>query len=89
MNPAINGWAIFRGGGARPKTAIGTGALPGKVPVGGRAQVMAIRKDPRAVWGGRTGQRAVEFLSREGREGGEVRRTGIFVEPAMQMNQAP
>jgi len=25
-----------------------------------------------AVWGGRTGQKAVEFFSREGREGGEV-----------------
>jgi len=37
----------------------------------------------------RGGKRAFEFLSREGREGGEVRRTGIFVEPAMEMNQAP
>ena len=34
-------------------------------------------------------QTAVEFLSREGRKGGEVRRTGIFVDPAMEMNQAP
>ena len=42
-----------------------------------------------AVWGGRMGHRAVDFSSREGREGGEVRRTGIFVEPAMPMNQAP
>jgi hypothetical protein len=30
--PAMNGWAIFRGSGATPKTATGTGALPGKVP---------------------------------------------------------
>jgi hypothetical protein len=32
---------------------------------------------PKVVSGGRTGQTAFEFLSREGREGGEVRRTGI------------
>ena len=48
--PAINGWAIVRGSGATPKTATGTGALPSKVPAG----------RPMAVWGGRTGQRAVE-----------------------------
>jgi hypothetical protein len=49
--PAMNGWAIFRGSGATPKTATGTGALPSKVP--------AVR--PMAVWGGRTGQRAFEY----------------------------
>jgi hypothetical protein len=32
VNPAINGWAIFRGSGATAKTATGTGALPGKDP---------------------------------------------------------
>jgi len=61
-DPAMNGWAIFRGSGATPETATGTGALPGKVP--------AVR--PMAVWGGRTGQWAVEFLARERHEGGEV-----------------
>jgi len=48
--------------GATAKTATGTGALPSNVPAGW----------PMAVWGGRTGQRAFEFLSREGCEGGEV-----------------
>jgi hypothetical protein len=43
VNPAINGWAIFRGSGATAKTATGTGALPSKVPAG----------RPMAVWGGR------------------------------------
>jgi hypothetical protein len=38
---------------------------------------------------GKDPQRAVEFLSREGREVGEVRRTVIVVELAMQINQAP
>ena len=42
--PAMNGWAIFRGSGATPKTATGTGALSGNVPAG----------RPMAVWGGRT-----------------------------------
>ena len=28
-------------------------------------------------------------MAREEREGGEVRRTGVFVEPAMQIYQAP
>ena len=40
----MNGWAIFRGSGATPKTATGTVALPSNVP--------AVR--PMAVWGGRT-----------------------------------
>jgi hypothetical protein len=39
--------------GATPKTATGTGALPSQVPAG----------RPMAVWGGRMGQRAVEFLA--------------------------
>ena len=39
--PAMNGWAIFRGSGATPKTATGTGALPSNVSVGGRAQAPA------------------------------------------------
>ena len=34
-------------------------------------------------------QRGIEFLSRAGREGGEVRRTGTGVETAPPMNQAP
>jgi hypothetical protein len=42
-----------------------------------------------SFWDGRLGQLAFEFLSREGREGGEVRGTGIFVEMATPMNQAP
>jgi len=37
----------------------------------------------------RGGKRAFEFLSREGREGGEVRRTGISVAPATPKNLAP
>jgi len=37
--------------GATPKTATGTGGRPGNVP--------AVR--PMAVWGGRTGQWAVEY----------------------------
>ena len=48
--------------GATPETATGTGALPSNVPAG----------RPMAVWGGRTGQGAFQFLSREGCEGGEV-----------------
>lgn len=39
--PAMNGWAIFRGRGATAKTATETGALPGRVPIGGRAQAPA------------------------------------------------
>jgi hypothetical protein len=39
--PAINGWAIFRGSGTTPETATGTGARPGNVPIGGRAQAPA------------------------------------------------
>jgi hypothetical protein len=60
--PAMNGWAIFRGSGATPKTATGTVALPSQVPAG----------RPMAVWRGRTGQTAFEIVSREGREGGGV-----------------
>jgi hypothetical protein len=48
--------------GATPETATGTGALPSKVPAG----------RPMAVWGGRTGQRAVEFFLRERHNGGGV-----------------
>ena len=70
--------------GATPKTATGTGALPGNVPVGGRAQAPA-----NGSLGWTNGAKGVSILSREGSEGGEVRRTGIFVEPAMQTNQAP
>ena len=33
--------------------------------------------------------RPVEILSRAGRDGGEVRRTGIVVASATQMNKAP
>ena len=36
-----------------------------------------------AVWGGRTGQRAFEFLSREEREGGEVAERRIDNSPAI------
>jgi hypothetical protein len=66
-NPALKRRAIVAlslrdEAGATPKTATGTGALPGKVPAG----------RPMAVWDGRTGQRAFEIVSREGREGGEV-----------------
>src|ERR1035438_1132915 len=59
-NPMPDGFAtLLRPGtgalravyGATPKTATGTGALPSQVPAG----------RPMAVWGGRTGQRAVEF----------------------------
>jgi hypothetical protein len=39
--PAINGWAIFRGSGATPEKATGTGAPPGNAPVGGRAPAPA------------------------------------------------
>src|ERR1035438_7364520 len=58
-NPMPDGFAtLLRPGtgalravcGATPKTAIGTGALPSNVPAG----------RPMAVWGGRTGQRALE-----------------------------
>jgi hypothetical protein len=57
---------------------------------GGRAPGWPSAKTrSKAVWGGRTGQLAFEFLSREGHEGGEVRRTGIVVETASQVNQAP
>ena len=35
------------------------------------------------------GKGRLKFLAREEREGGEVRRTGVFVEPAMQIYQAP
>ena len=49
------------------------------------------RKLPLAkdVWFGRTRQTAFETVSREGRAGGEVRRTGIFVEPVTTTNKAP
>jgi hypothetical protein len=56
--PAMNGWAIFRGDGARPKTATGTGALPSKVPAG---------RPPSELRGGE--QSALE-LSRIGAGGG-------------------
>jgi hypothetical protein len=66
-NPALKRRAIVAlsrrdEAGATAKTATGTGALPSNVPAG----------RPMAVWGGRMRQRAVEFLSHEGREDGEV-----------------
>ena len=42
--------------GVMPETATGTGALPSNVPAG----------RPMAVWGGRTGPRAVEFCRGNG-----------------------
>jgi hypothetical protein len=48
--------------GATPKTATGTGALPSKDPMGGRVPGWpAAKTRPKAVWGGRTGQRAFEY----------------------------
>ncbi len=50
------------GAGATPKTATGTGALPSNDPMGGRAPWWPSAKTrPKAVWSGRTGQRAFEF----------------------------
>jgi DNA-binding MltR family transcriptional regulator len=50
--------------GATPKTATGTAALPSKDPVGGRAPWWPSAKTrPKAVWGGRTGQRAFEYVN--------------------------
>ena len=52
-NPSHEWLGYFQGGGATPETATGMGALPSQVP--------AVR--PMAVWGGRTGRRAIEFLA--------------------------
>jgi|ERR1019366_2240608 hypothetical protein len=42
---------------ATPKTATGTGALPSKDPMGGRASGwLAAKTLPKAVWGGRTAE---------------------------------
>ena len=47
--------------GARPKTATGTGALPGKVPVGGRAPWWPSAKTQWQFGVDERGQRAVEI----------------------------
>ena len=60
-----NKTSLGNGFGATAETATGTGALPGNVPVGGRAPWWPSAKTrPMAVWGGRTGQRTRREISR-------------------------